>query len=96
MTRLDMSPQLHVVQLLRADLSLQVSDNGVVSALVRRHVGVDGADGPVAVVPARGDRHGTGALHVGVGVAVHAAGQHLLVGAVVVVHDVAVLAVGRG
>ena len=88
-----MSAQLHVVQLLGADLSLQVSDDGILSALVRRRVGVDRADGPV-VLPAGGDRHGAGALDVGVGVAVHVAGQHLLVTHVVVVHDVAVLAVG--
>ena len=56
-----------------------------------RHVGVHWAGVPV--VPA-GHRHGTGALHVGIGVAV--AGHHLLVTGVVVVDDVAVLDVARG
>ena len=90
-----MSAQLEVVQLLSAHLALQVSDDGIVPGLVGRHVGVDRADGPVVVLPAGGDSHGAGALHVGVGVAADVAGQHLLVGHVVVVHDVAVLAVGR-
>ena len=92
MTRSDVSPQLQMVQLLSAHLPLQVLDHGLVPALVGRHVGVDRAGVPVVVLPA-GHSHGAGALDVGVGVAV--AGHHVVVGGVVVVDDVAVLAVAR-